>query len=247
MTWRILRGPEGGEGGGDKGVADDKDKGGDKGADLVKAVEGLISRHGDPTAALRVLMGENYTLRDKVREVSARLPKDGALVLEGEDAKHWGAYKTLGAPNELKRVLEEHGTLKADNRSFRKADVVRSASDIHGFKAKVLGTLAEKLEIEIGESVDDEGKLVGLDDKPIRKDGKAVLAAFVKGEGETRTRLDKYASAHWEDYMPSLKPAAETRQSSPFGTPTTRPPGPSPIPSGTGDGKPKVRRPISSF
>lgn len=188
-----------------------------KGADLSKAAEGLVAKHGDPTAALLVLLGENYSLRDKNRDLGAKVPGEGAVILTGDDAKHWGSYRALGTPNDLKKSIDEGKQHAADLGTYRKADVTRSAAEAHGFSPKVLGTLTEKLDIEMGQLKDDKGVLLGKDNKALPKDGIPVPVAYVKGEGDERTALDKYAASHWGEFMPSLKPSTETPK--PNGTP----------------------------
>jgi hypothetical protein len=228
MFGRFLLEPQGGEGGGSTTteVKADDAKAGDKGADLVKAVEGLISRHGDPTAALRVLMGENYASRDRIRELTARLPAGSSLVLDGDDVKHWNTYKQLGTPGDLKKSLDAGQQFEAEAGGFRKAELVRSAAEVHGFKPSVLGTLARDLDIEIAEA---KGK-----------DGKPVRVAVVRGEGDSKTPLTEYAEAHWADFLPSLRADPAAR---PVGTPTLQRPRTVPAGSGTA----AKRRPTTSF
>lgn len=196
----------------------------DKSADLVKAVEGLISRHGDPTAALRVLMGERDTLRDAVRETAAKLPPDGSKVLTAEQAKDWEHYQGLGKVADLRTALAERDSHKAENAGFRREKLVSQVAEvarIDGAKVnpKVLGKLAEKLDLVIGDLKDDKGVLIGEDGKPIAKDATPVKAAFVKGEGDALTSLAAYAKANWEEFLPSLKVAPATTTERPKGTP----------------------------
>lgn len=221
MNFRILLDPQGGEGNGTGGGAPTttpETPADAKGADLVKGVEGLISRHGDPTAALRVLMGENYDLRDKNREILKRLPSEGSIVLTGDDAKRWGTYRELGEPAEIRRGLGERDQYKAESDGFRKAEVVRSAAEASGYDASVLSTLAKDLEIVMDTLKDERGNLIGKDGKLLAKDSKGVPAAFVKGEGEAMVSLETYAVEHWAKFMPSLK--AEAEKSRPIGSPT---------------------------
>ena len=191
--------------------------------DLNKAAEGLIKRHGDSTAALLVLLGENHTYREKNRTLEAQIPKDGAVVLSGDDAKHWADYRKLGNPADVRRSIEEGATAKAEAGTYRKAEVIRSAAkatkiDGVAIDPEVLGTLAKDLEIVVEDLVDDKGVPIGEDGKPLPKDKPPVKAAFVKGDGDTRTRLDGYAKANWGKFIPSLKAEATARSS---GSPDT--------------------------
>src|SRR6185437_4360141 len=141
----------------------------------------------------------------------ARVPGDDAVVLKGDEAKHWSDYRKLGAPGDLRKAIEEGATHQAEAGTLRKAEVTRSAAELHGFKPIVLGTLAKALEITIGDRLDKDGK-------PVLKDGKPVKAALVKGEGDKLTALDDYAGEHWKDFLPSLsvEPPQTTK---PRGTP----------------------------
>lgn len=224
MLGRLMLDPQGGEGNGGGAETPTTTPAEARGPDLSKAAENLVARHGDPTAALLVLLGENFKEREKVRELSGRLPREGALVLEGDDAKHWSTYRQLGAPGDIRKALEAGKQHEAEAGNFRRAEVVRSAAEVTGFKASVLATLARDLEIEIEET--EEG-------------GKAVREAVVKGEGGERVSLLKYAESRWPDFLSSLKMEAAPR----VGTPTV--PRPRTVPAGTG--QQARRRPISTF
>lgn len=237
--WRILMNTAGGEGGagsenkGGENKGGD-DKGGAKATDLSKAAEGLVAKHGDPTAALLVLLGENYSLRDKNRDLGAKVPGEGTIVLTGDDAKHWGTYRQLGEPGEIRKAIDEGKQHAAEVGTFRKAEVIRSAAEIHGFKPGVLGTLAKDMEITIGERHDKDGK-------PVLKDGKPVRAALVKSEGDRLVPLDEHAARQWGDFLPSLKVATERSN----GTPTVARGRTAPAGQGAGGGE--KQRPTSTF
>lgn len=176
--------------------------------DLVKAVEGLIAKHGDSTAALRVLLAENHGYRDQLREAKAKLPADGSLVLVGDEAKDWGTYRQLGKPSELRKAIEEGSTATAERDALRKAGTLREAAELHGYKPSVLQTLADKLDVGFADIKGQDGKttrkaVVKLADA----DGKAV-----------ETPLDDYAAKHWQDFLPALKTEA-VGVKPPLGTP----------------------------
>jgi hypothetical protein len=220
LLGRLLRNAEvaeSGGGGGDvaplAGAGPVTDR--DKAPDLVKAVEGLIARHGDSTAALRVLLGENYTAREKIRELTNRLPPEGSRVLQGEDAKHWETYRQLGNPGDLRKALEAGKQYEAEVGAFRKAELVRAAAEVTGFKPSVLALAARDLEIEIQDQKD--------------KGGKAIRVAVVKGLGEAAKDipLTEYAEANWKDLLPSLRIAEERS----IGTPRAGGMPPRPVPS----------------
>jgi len=220
MLFRLLRNAEGAEGG-EGGVAETKPvvvaaKVEDRAPDLAKAVEGLVARHGDPTAALRVLMGENYTLRDQARDLKGKLPAEGSVVLAGDDARHWGDYRKLGAPADLRRAIDAGKQFEAEAGGYRKAELIGRAAEVTAIdgariRPAVLGRLAEGLDIEVRDELNKEGK-------PVLKDGKPVRQAVVKGEGDKVTPLADYAKQHWGDFLPALKAEADARRP---GTPNT--------------------------
>ena len=238
LLGRTLRSAEaddttGDGGGGAAPVAEAEPGARDRAPDLVKAVEGLIARHGDSTAALRVLLGENHTYRDQIRELKGRLPPEGSRILQGEDARHWDTYRQLGNPGDLRKSLEAGKQYEAEVAGFRRAAILRDAAELSGFRPSVLSLAARDLEIEIA---DEKGK-----------DGKAVRVAYVKGEGDTREDLQAYAEAHWGELLPSLRAAQER----PVGTPRAggMPPGspPRPLQGSTNGTTTPSQRPRSTF
>lgn len=157
----------------------------------LKAAEQFVAKHGSAAEAVRVLMGENYSHREKNRALEARVP-EGAVVLKADQAKAWEAYRQLGEPAELKTAKEERTTFAARVATFEREKVHAAAAEVTGFKPAVLNKLAEQDRIEI-EVVDEQGK-----------DGKPVKVARVK-DGDKTTALDQYAASKWADFLPALK------------------------------------------
>lgn len=188
MIARLNLDPAGGEG---NGESDPKEKA----VDLSKSISNLIERHGTAETAIRVLLSENFHYRDQVRDLKTKLPPDGSVVLATEEAKAWQSYREFGEPREVRKKIDEALSLSIENSRLRKLEVVREASELHGYKASVLATLVEKLDLAIGES---NGK-----------DGKAAKAAQVvtkEADGkEQRISLADYAESNWQDFLPALK------------------------------------------
>lgn len=203
-----------------------------KAPDLVKAVEGLLSKHGDAASALRVLLSENHGYRDQLRELKAKLPADGSVVLSGDDAKAWGRFRTLGDFADVETRLKERDTLDAQIKAHAREKLVSEAAGLHGYDPDVLGQLpgAADLEIRVAERT---------------VNGKAVKVAQVVGQDdqgqETLTDLDKHAEANWAKFLPSL--TADSQASGPpKGTPPRRL---NPPPNlGSGNENPTGRPPI---
>lgn len=204
------------------------------GPDLAKAIEGLLAKHGDPNAALRVLLNENHTYRDTVRELKSKLPADGAVVLTGDDAQAWGEYRTLGKAAEVKKALDDGKAVASELSGLKRNEEVRTVAEIAGFKPSVLKTLAGDLAFEVKE---EKGK-----------DGKAVRVVHVKGADDKSVPLTEYAEKHWADFMPSLK-GGTVAPVRPLGTPAPRPgaPAPTPAPTGQGERTAPLRRRMSAL
>lgn len=183
--------------------------------DLSKSADGLVSKHGDSTAALKVVIGENYEYRTRLREMKAQLPKDGGLVLSADDAKAFSAFRALGTPDELKTALEAGKTASDQVTRFAREKTHNHAASLTGFKPSVLAALAEK----------DKAEIVVIPGKD--KAGKDIEVAHVKGEGDKTTPLAEYAESKWKDFLPALKVVAATSlpMSTPF-NPTQTPPRP---------------------
>lgn len=226
-SFRVLLDTDPPAGGGGGGGNTDPPAG-DKGADLVKAVEGLVAKHGDTTAALRVLLGENYGLRDANRELKSKLPADGAVILIGDDAKAWGQFRTLGKFEDVETRLKERDTLDGQVKAHAREKHLAAVAGLHGFDAEVLTQLAgPDLELRVA-------------DRTVN--GKAVKVAQVVGKddkgAEVLTDLDKHAEAHWAKFLPSLK--AVKAGPAPGGTPPRRTsPAPHPAPESHQPTRPK--------
>lgn len=172
--------------------------------DLGKLVADAVAKHGDQTQALKVFAADLYAAKDDLKAVRSKLPADGALVLTGDDAREWGAYRNLGKPSDLKRAVEERETFASENATHRRNDELSIVAEKAGVKLPVLKTLA-------GSLVFGEAKIKG-------KDGKEAVVQTVKDGDAEPVAFDEYATKHWGDFLPALKPTATT-------TTTVRQPG----------------------
>jgi len=196
---RILLNPTATEGGGGNPPVKTEDKG----PDLVKVVEGLIAKHGDPNAALRVLLSENHNYRDQLREVKAKLPADGHVVIDPDKAKLFAAYQQYGTPDEIKQGLYERDELSTTVAAHKRAREISDVAKLAGYDPDVLTTLAGDLQFEVTDGKD--------------KAGKDVKTVSVK-DGDKLVSLEDHAKAKWEKFLPSLKPtqAKAPQGGSPF-------------------------------
>lgn len=195
-------------------------------ADPQAGVQALIARHNnDLMRVIDHLYGDNYSLREKnrglkeqVKDLEGRAPKEGAVVLTKAEADLLEAYKAVGEIEALKTLQGERDQYKGELGALRKESVLRDVAETAGFKLPVLKTLAGDLEFEI---------------KEVERDGKKVRTPFVKsGDGEKA--VADYAKEVWPDFLPALQ-SQPAQTGTPY--PTQSAGGPTPPPSVLADFK----------
>jgi len=139
---------------------------------LVKAIESLISKHGDERGAIKTLLDENLEYRQQLRdlkkelkEANGKAPAEGAIVLSGDDLKAYEAYQALGKPEELTDKLKKADESLQRLTELETAQTFADAAKIAGANEKALRKLygEEKL---VTKKVGDEDKVfVVTDDK----------------------------------------------------------------------------------
>lgn len=173
-----------------------------QGADPTQAFQSRLTKmNGDAMAFATQLFDENFQLREAKRQLGeqiaalqVKVPVDGAIVLSGDDAKAYEAYKALGTPKELKDRIDAYPTLEDENKGLKLRDSLREVADV-GFG----GT---KLRFSV---LEDRVKASGGTLQFVVKEGRDKRkAAYVK-DGDKETPLEEYAEKNWADYMPSLK------------------------------------------
>jgi hypothetical protein len=201
MSFRLLLDPQGGEG----TTAPEKKVP----ASEPEGYKALLEKHGSPDAVALTLYTDNYKLRDKNRELSARIPAEGAVVLSGDDAARWRSYQELGKPDDLKKIVREHGEFSKENGRLKRTTELDDIADLAGYKRSVFRTVAG-----------DTAFVVTEEKKRDASTGKDVVVRVphVKGEGDETTPLSEYAEAHWTDFLPSLD-TDQGKQAGPRGTP----------------------------
>jgi hypothetical protein len=158
----------------------------------------VLDRYGRDALKLAEKLSEaltdNYSLREKNRTLRAEksaLEKtqapEGSTILTGADAAAWQAYKALGAPDALKKSLDEAQTATQEAQTLRREKAVNEAANVAGFKPGVLARLADGLELTI-------------------KGEKDKKAAYVVKDG-AETALEDYAIQEWAEFLPALKQA----------------------------------------
>jgi hypothetical protein len=199
---RLLMSPEGSDGGNgatDTPPAADKSTGTTDPA--LKVVESLTSQLGNEKAAAVRLAGENHKYRERIRELEAKVPPDGHRVLAPDDAKAFDAYRELGPAAELRTKIEAGQQATGELAVLRKADTVRAAAELHGFRGNVLAPLVEKLDLRIVDG------WKGPDGKAAPAKAAMVVTKGDDGK-EAETPLPEFVDANLRDFLPALKAEA---------------------------------------
>lgn len=178
---------------------------GDDDTDANTAVARLIAgAQGDATRAVLKLYRDNYRLREKNRDLTAQLqqaqgaaPPQGAVVLSGDEAQAWEAYKALGAPKDVEAKLKEGQMHGEELARARRAETLRTVAETARFKPSVL------------EALDAQAGGLEYEVKDEQQNGQTVKVAYVK-DGQGQTPLTQYAEKTWGDFLPSLR--AEPQQ-----------------------------------
>jgi hypothetical protein len=169
--------------------------------DLASTIQQMLSKFGTSEAAMTQLLSDNFKLREKNRdlkrdleEAEQQVPAEGSVVLTKAEGERWTAYTALGKPEDVKKTIEEHGTLKTKVADAERMEQIRAASQVEGMSSSVLGQLA-KAE-HVFEIVTVKG-----DDNVEKKVANVVVTIGDKKETHT---LKAYAESHWKDFLPSL-------------------------------------------
>lgn len=171
--------------------------------DPTEGYKKLLEKHqNDASRVAEKLYDENHSHRQTIRELKAKVPGDGSLVLNADQAKAWTAYLELGKPEEIHVLKSEHGQFATERQAAAREKFHGEIAEAHGYKASVLSRLIDQDQIE-----------VELKDASVN--GKTVKVAHVK-DGDQFTPLPDYAKAHWADFLEVLPKAPETKA---IGTP----------------------------
>lgn len=170
-----------------------------------ESFERLLERHNNDGINLaRELFRENYQLREDRRDLNARveklqgrLPDEDAVVLAGDDAATWQQYQELGTPEEIGQSLEQAEADREARVRLERETTLRDVADAHGYDYDILSDLAGELTFEVREVTDAEA------DETRRV---AFVTPRDAGSDGQEARLDQYAEAHWQKYLPVLAP-----------------------------------------
>ena len=172
----------------------------------------LLDKHDkDAMKLASQLFDENYQLREKNREIKAKLPKEGSVVLSAEDAAEYNEFKKLekkaaDIAKDLSRVAE----LETQNRELSGMETLREIADLglDGSKLKL-----SVLKDQMGRF--PEAAIIIKDEKD--KDGNAVRVAYIKPTKDAaEVVFTSFANEKLADYLPSLKVSAEASPTTPI-------------------------------
>lgn len=186
----LSAGGAGGEGGGGGGGNEGRTK--ERASDLVDRYNGDAVKMAEKLADA---LNDNYTLRRKrddlqgeVTTLTGNQKPEGAVILLGDEAGAYEAYKGLGKPDEIKTKLEQVDTLASELGGMKREATIRQVAEVAGYKPAVLTRLGGDREYVIKDET--------ADDKPIKR-------AYVKTEQGDKPLAD-YAAAEWGDFLPAL-------------------------------------------
>lgn len=165
----------------------------------AQIAQNIIARHnGDASVAVGVLAGENFQLRDKVRQQNERItaleggqPKDGALVLSKADAERWEAYKKLGTPEEVTTKIADGDKASGELQSIRAGSAISDAARDLNLNAAALQRLV---------------KLDGItvEKRTVKENGQDVERYFAKYKGDDGKDAEKaltdYRQERWQEF-----------------------------------------------
>lgn len=187
------------------GASPDVTPPGDPSSTVAENLRKLLDKHnGDALALAAALFDEKYADREshrKVREqkdaliaeLQAKIPGDGALVLQADEAEAWQAYRSLGTPDSLAVTMRNKDELQGELARLRKEQTLNEVAAATGWNLVALQDLdrtnPDPLEYTIQRG--DDGKT-------------AVLVKV----GEEQKPLPEYVA----EKRPALLPALQTEQ-----------------------------------
>lgn len=195
---RILMSPEATEGNGS--TAQDKPAPQDGGDRTAASLEKMLARYGSMEAVNRRLIEERMEDRETINRLKAKQPPEGAVILQGDEAKTWHEYQQLGPVGKLRETLEQGQKAAKDYAELQGKEIARKAAQAHGYKPEAFELVADKV-----------GPL-RIEEQWKGRDGKAeprkVALVVSKGDDDktTETPLDEVIEARFPTLLPALKP-----------------------------------------
>lgn len=138
-----------------------------------------------PDARIVELEGENSRLEAELDRVSAQIPAQGAVVLVGDEAKAFESYRLMGAPEDVKKRLDEVASLRSKVTGTETATAATDAAKLLGWNPDAtVGAITDKgLVVSFVDGKDAKGAAVKVPHVRPANDEKAAtvpLADWVK-------------------------------------------------------------------
>lgn len=197
--------------------------GGNPAPDPSAAFQRLLEKNNNDGVRLAAsLFDDNYRQREQIRQLTAKMP-EGSVVLTGDDAKDWTAFKALNVEmKDVKAAIKDAPDLRKQNKELAAMEQYRELAEI--------GLDGKKLKVSVLKDL-----LNKYPDATFRfatekaQDGKTdVRKAYIKSAADgTETDFATFSAQNLTDYLPSLKVDAGAEQPLPNGA------GPDPAPDGS--------------
>lgn len=185
-----------------------------------------IGKHGTLDNAFRVIAGEQIQNRKKrqraervAESLKGKLPKEGELVLNAEEAAAYKALKTADAGFSLAKVgdqLKELGTLRSTSAKQTRATAVNTAAGTK-YKVDVLKQLLGDVGESIGLPIEFEKMLKSKDDG---EGVEEVQIPYVR-VGDTKELMETWLERVHKNFLPVLLRSDDDADTSE--TPAARP------------------------
>lgn len=135
------------------------------------------------------------------------VPADKAKLLDSVEALGEGDNPTAKIES-VKAKVTEHATLKTENETLKKTELLRSVADAGIGGKKLKASVLQTLDQQAGGLTYEER------DVSVTKDGKTTTEkAWQVKDGNKWVTLSEYSDAHWKDFAPALTADAPAAQS----------------------------------
>jgi hypothetical protein len=153
-------------------------------------VDGRLKKHDK-------LVTENGGYRDEIRDLKAKVPAEGAVILTGDDAVAWPKYQALGKVEELEALPGKVKELEQTVAERTRRDAITAAVRAAGWPDETVATLLDLRSLDGAAFELKKEKVKGKDNKETEVD---VPYVTLTGEGQKAQKLADFAAS-----TPTLK------------------------------------------
>lgn len=155
--------------------------------DTIARLGRELDRNEDRRFKLR---DSRRALQQQITDLQSKLPADGTVVLNADQAKLWETYQGLGKPEDVSKAIKERDEYQGELTTFRRNDVIKQAAEAHGYKPSALGKLPSL-----------NGKQIEV--REVEVEGQKAKRAFVK-DGDKETGLTEFIQERDAEFLPAL-------------------------------------------